>query len=78
MNSDIKISNLFIEPQFEILLKYIFKLFSVEKNINDELKFVNNDYSYNKNILKNKKDNILNKINDCNKQKRNIENEKQK
>ena len=78
VNSDIKISNLFIEPQFEILLKYIFKLFSVEKIINDELKFVNNDYSYNKNILKNKRDNILNKINDCNKQKRNIENEKQK
>ena len=78
VNSDIKISNLFIEPQFEILLKYIFKLFSVEKTINDELKFVNNDYSYNKNILKNKRDNILNKINDCNKQKRTIENEKQK
>ena len=49
VNSDIKISNLFIEPQFEILLKYIFKLFSIEKTINDELKFVNNDYSYNKN-----------------------------
>ena len=56
VNSDIKISSLFIEPQFEILLKCIFKLFSVEKNINDELKFVNKDYSYNKNILKNKKE----------------------
>lgn len=49
VNSDIKISNLFIEPQFEVLLKYIFKLFSIEKTINDELKFVNNDYAYNKN-----------------------------
>ena len=76
VNSDIKISSLFIEPQFEILLKCIFKLFSVEKNINDELKFVNKDYSYNKNILKNKKESIINKINDCNNQKRNIENEK--
>ena len=78
VNSDIKISSIFIEPQFEILLKYIIKLFSVEKTINDELKFVNNDYPYNKNLLKNKKENILNKINDCNKQKKNIESEKQK
>ena len=78
VNSDIKISSIFIEPQFEILLKYIIKLFSVEKTINDELKFVNNDYPYNKNLLKNKKENILNKINDCNKQKKNIETEKQK
>ena len=78
VNSDIKISNLFIQPQFEILLKYIFKLFSIEKTINDELKFVNNDYAYNKNILKNKKENILNKIKDCNKQKITIDNEKQK
>ena len=76
VNSDIKINSLFIEPQFEILLKYIFKLFSIEKIINDELKFVNKDYAYNKNILKNKKESILNKINDCNKQKKIIENEK--
>ena len=78
VNSDVKISNLFIQPQFEILLKYIFKLFSIEKTINDELKFVNNDYAYNKNILKNKKENILNKIKDCTKQKIAIDNEKQK
>jgi len=78
VNSDIKINNLFVEPQFEILLKYIFKLFSIEKTINDELKFVNNDYANNKNILKNKKENILNKINDYKKQKKNIEMEKQK
>ena len=70
VNSGIKINNLFVEPQFEILLKYIFKLFSIEKTINDELKFVNNDYSNNKNILKNKKENILNKINDYKKQKK--------
>ena len=78
VNSDIKISNLFIEPQFEILLKYIFKLFSIEKTINDELKFVNNDYAYNKKTLKTKRENILNKINECNKQKKFIESEKQK
>ena len=70
VNSGIKINNLFVEPQFEILLKYIFKLFSIEKTINDELKFINNDYANNKNILKNKKENILNKINDYKKQKK--------
>lgn len=78
VNSDIKISNLFIEPQFEILLKYIFKLFSIEKTINDELKFVNNDYSYNKNSLKIKKESIINKINDYNKQKKVLESETSK
>ena len=78
VNSDIKINNLFVEPQFEILLKYIFKLFSIEKTINDELKFVNNDYANNKNILKNKKENILNKINDYKKQKKNIKKKKKK
>ena len=78
VNSDIKISNLFIEPQFEILLKYIFKLFSIEKTINDELKFVNNDYTYNKNSLKAKKENIINKLNDYNKQKKLLESEKAK
>ena len=78
VNSDIKISNIFIEPQFEILLKLTFKLFSIEKIINDELKFVNNDYTSNKNILKNKKEIIITKINDCISQKKIIENEKLK
>ena len=45
VNYNIKFTNLFIEPQFEILLKCIFKLFSLEKEINDGLKFVNNDYT---------------------------------
>ena len=78
VNYNIKISNLFIEPQFEILLKCIFKLFSIEKIINDELKFVNNDYTFNKNILKNKKAELEKKINECSKQKSELDAEKSK
>ena len=78
VNYNIKISNLFIEPQFEILLKCIFKLFSIEKTINDELKFVNNDYTFNKNILKNKKAELEKKINECSKQRSELDAEKNK
>ena len=78
VNYNIKISNLFIEPQFELLLKCIFKLFSIEKTINDELKFVNNDYTYNKNLLKNKKAEIEKKINECSKQRNELDVEKNK
>ena len=78
VNYNIKISNLFIEPQFEILLKCIFKLFSKEKTINDGLKFVNNDYTYNKNILKNKKTEIEKKINEFSKQRNELDIEKNK
>ena len=78
VNYNIKISNLFIEPQFEILLKCIFKLFSIEKTINDELKFVNNDYTFNKNILKNKKAELEKKINECSKQRSELDVEKNK
>ena len=55
VNYNIKINNIFIQPQFELLLKCIFKLFSLEKKINEGLKFVNNDYVFNKNALKEKK-----------------------
>ena len=78
VNYNIKISNIFIEPQFELLLKCIFKLFSIEKTINDGLKFVNNDYSSNKNNLKNKKSEIEKRISECAKQKSELEIEKNK
>ena len=76
VNYNLKITNLFIEPQFELLLKCIFKLFSIEKEINDGLKFVNNDYTYNKNILKNKRIEIEKKINECSKQRKELNKEK--
>ena len=76
VNYNLKTSNIFIQPQFELLLKCIFKLFSLEKTINSELKFVNNDYNFNKNILKNKKLDIEKKINDCSKQKADLASEK--
>ena len=78
VNYNIKISSIFIEPQFELLLKCIFKLFSIEKTINDGLKFVNNDYSSNKNNLKNKKLEIEKRISECAKQKSELEMEKNK
>ena len=78
VNYNIKINNLFIEPQFELLLKCIFKLFSLEKKINDGLQFVNNDYAYNKNILKTIKLEIEKKINECTNQKKELNIEKNK
>ena len=78
VNYNIKINNLFIEPQFELLLKCIFKLFSLEKKINEGLKFVNNDYVYNKNILKTKKIEIEKKINECTNQRKELNIEKNK
>ena len=78
INYNLKINNLFIQPQFELLLKCIFKLFSLEKAINDGLKFVNNDYIYNKNILKSKKFELEKKINECSLQKKEINIEKNK
>ena len=78
VNYNIKINNLFIEPQFELLLKCIFKLFSLEKKINEGLKFVNNDYLYNKNALKTRKNEIEKKINECSKQKKELNIEKNK
>ena len=78
VNYNIKFTNLFIEPQFEILLKCIFKLFSLEKEINDGLKFVNNDYTFNKNKLKNKKSEIEKKISEYIKQRNELEIEKNK
>ena len=78
VNYNVKINNLFFEPQFELLLKCIFKLFSIEKTINEGLQFVNNDYSFNKNILKNKKLEIEKKIDEYSKQKEEIELENNK
>ena len=78
VNYNLKISSLFVEPQFELILKCIFKLFSIEKSINDRLKFVNSDYSSNKTILKNKKSEIEKKLNDCNKQRNELQIEKNK
>ena len=77
VNYDININNLLIQSQFEILLKYVFKFFSLEKTINDELKFVNNDYVINKKYFKEKLETVKGKINDCNKQLNAIKNEKE-
>ena len=78
VNYNIKINNIFIQPQFELLLKCIFKLFSLEKKINEGLKFVNNDYVFNKNALKEKKFEIEKKINECIKQRKELNIEKNK
>ena len=78
VNYNIKINNIFIQPQFELLLKCIFKLFSLEKKINEGLKFVNNDYVFNKNTLKEKKFEIEKKINECIKQRKELNIEKNK
>ena len=78
VNYNIKINNIFIQPQFELLLKCIFKLFSLEKKINEGLKFVNNDYVFNKNALKENKFEIEKKINECIKQRKELNIEKNK
>ena len=52
--SDDKIHNFIIIPRLELLLKYVLKIFSLEKIINDYMKFLNNDYLYNKNIFQKK------------------------
>ena len=54
VTSDYKIHNFIILPRFELLLKYIIKIFSYEKMINDFMKFIKEDYLYNKNILQKK------------------------
>ena len=46
--SDDKIHNFIIIPRLEQLLKYIIKIFSLEKTITDYMQFINKDYSYNK------------------------------
>jgi len=56
VTSDYKIHNFIIQPRFELLLKYIIKIFSFEKTINDFMKFINEDYLYNKNILQKRYD----------------------
>ena len=51
---DDKIHNFIIIPRLEILLKYILKIFSLEKVINDYMNFLNKDYLYSKNAFQKK------------------------
>ena len=52
--SDDKIHNFIIIPRLEVLLKYIIKIFSIEKTINDYMQFINKDYIYNKDYFSKK------------------------
>ena len=67
--SDDKIHNFIIISRFEMLLKYILKVFSLDKIINDYVQFLNADFSYNKNFFQKKYNNIKIKIQNCTKEK---------
>ena len=67
--SNDKIYNFIILSRFELLLKYIIKTFSLEKVINDLMKFINNDYSNNKKIFENNEEEIKLKIQKLTKEK---------
>ena len=67
--SNDKIHNFIIIPRFELLLKYILKTFSLEKIINDLMKFINKDYSYNKKLLQKNQEEIKIKIQNLTKEK---------
>ena len=67
--SDDKIHNFTIISRFEMLLKYILKVFSLDKIINDYIQFLNADFSYNKNFFQKKYNNIKIKIQNCTKEK---------
>ena len=67
--SDDKIHNFIIISRFEMLLKYILKVFSLDKIINDYIQFLNADFSYNKNFFQKKYNNIKIKIQNCTKEK---------
>ena len=69
VTSDYKIHNFIIQPRFELLLKYIIKIFSFEKTINDFMKFINEDYLYNKNILQKRYEEIKANIQNYTKEK---------
>ena len=67
--SNDKIYNFIIMSRFELLLKYIVKIFSLEKIINDLMQFINNDYSKNKKIFENNEEEIKLKIQNLTKEK---------
>ena len=67
--SNDKIYNFIIMQRFELLLKYIVKIFSLEKIINDLMQFINNDYSNNKKIFENNEEEIKLKIQNLTKEK---------
>ena len=67
--SDDKIHNFTIISRFEMLLKYILKVFSLDKIINDYVQFLNADFSYSKNFFQKKYNNIKIKIQNCTKEK---------
>ena len=67
--SNDKIYNFIIMSRFELLLKYIVKIFSLEKIINDLMQFINNDYSNNKKIFENNEEEIKLKIQNLTKEK---------
>lgn len=60
--SNDKVNNFVSLPRFEILLKYIIKIFSLEKTINKTIKFINEDYPYNLEFFKIKYEDIKKKI----------------
>ena len=67
--SDDKIHNFTIISRFEMLLKYILKVFSLDKIINDYVQFLNADFSYSNNFFQKKYNNIKIKIQNCTKEK---------
>ena len=68
-SSNDKINNFIIISRFELLLKYIIKIFSLEKIIIDLMKFVNSDFSSNKKLLEKKQEEIKIKIQNATKEK---------
>ena len=68
-SSNDKINNFIIISRFELILKYIIKTFSLEKIINDLMKFINSDFSTNKNLLEKKQEEIKTKIQNSTKEK---------
>ena len=68
-SSNDKINNFIIISRFELLLKYIIKIFSLEKIISDLMKFINSDFSSNKKILEKKQEEIKLKIQNATKEK---------
>ena len=68
-SSNDKINNFIIISRFELLLKYIIKIFSLEKIISGLMKFINSDFSSNKKILEKKQEEIKLKIQNATKEK---------
>ena len=68
-SSNDKINNFIIISRFELLLKYIIKIFSLEKIISDLMKFINSDFSSNKKLLEKKQEEIKIKIQNATKEK---------